>query len=116
MEPAFIYLYKATNENEIMRGSNNHVSVTVLHSYSLRTSVVTEKNGFSLVLHHMQPLRAVLSKGAVLSDHTGEAPTLTAPLNERAQMSTNYKMFTMILSYLQGVYLNCTNINLSLLF
>lgn len=56
----------------------------------------------------------MLSEGATPPDHTGEAPTLTAPHNEHAQVSTNYKMFTVILSYLQEAYLNCTNLNLSL--
>lgn len=56
----------------------------------------------------------MLSEGATPPDHTGEAPTLPAPHNEHAQVSTNYKMFTVILSYLQEAYLNCTNLNLSL--
>lgn len=48
--------------------------------------------------------------------HYQITPTLTAPHNKCAQVSTDYKMFTVILTYLVVVYLNCTNINLSLLF
>lgn len=82
MEPVFICLYKAAIHNENMRGCNNHLSVTILHSHGLRTSLVTEKNGSSLVLPRVQTLSAMLSKGAALPDHTGEAPTLTTPHNE----------------------------------